>query len=158
MECLANQPSKVLKCAQCVKCAFEGYSVEKVPARACICMDLPVRIVNLKKTKKQLLRCLIWAGRPELVFFLVFKTSVGTLDEVGYGDCHHVCDDAESHHEDFDEGDHVHEDRGDRSSTSSSEDCLVMFFFSLVAQAGTFWKLVPEDVIETPTEITNADC
>ena len=53
--------------------------------------------------------CVAATGRTELVFFFVFKTSAGTSDEVDYGDCRHVCDDEESHHEDLEEGDHVHE-------------------------------------------------
>ena len=59
-------------------------------------------------------------GRPELVFFLVFKTSAGTSDVVGYCDCRHVCDDGESHHEELVQSDHVH------CSASGTEDCLVM--------------------------------
>ena len=83
-------------------------------------------IVNSKKIKKR--RCLTCAAatrRPELAFLLVFKTSA--LDVVGYCDCRHVCDDEESHHEDLDESDHVHEDNDDQCSTSGTEDCLVMF-------------------------------
>ena len=53
------------------------------------------------------LTCVATTGRSELVFFLVFKTSAGTSDEVGCGDCHHVCDDEESHHEGLDESFHV---------------------------------------------------
>ena len=46
----------------------------------------------------------------------------------GYCDCRHVSDDVKFHHEDLDEGDHVHEDHDDNWSASVSEDFLVMFF------------------------------
>ena len=78
-------------------------------------MYLCVRIVTLRlsirRRSKQILRqliCVAATGRPELVLFFVFKTSAGTPDEVDHGDCRHVCDEA-SHHEDLEEGDHVHE-------------------------------------------------
>ena len=57
----------------------------------------------------------------------MFKTSVGTSDEVGFGDCRHVCDDEESRHEDRVEGDHVHETNDDHCSALGTEDCLAMF-------------------------------
>ena len=44
--------------------------------------------------------------------------SAGTSDEVGSGDCRHVCDDEESHQEDHDEGDHVQEDHDDHCSAT----------------------------------------
>ena len=47
------------------------------------------------------LMCVATTDRFELVFCLVLKTSVGTLDVVGYCDCRHVHDDVESHHEDL---------------------------------------------------------
>ena len=37
-------------------------------------------------------------------------------------DCRHVCDDQESHHEDLDEMDRVHDDQGDHCSASGSDD------------------------------------
>ena len=43
---------------------------------------------------------------------------------VGHLDCRHVCDDEESHHDDLDESDHVHEDH-DHCSASDSDVCLV---------------------------------
>ena len=51
---------------------------------------------------------------------------------VSYCDCRHVCDDEESHHEDLDERDHVHEDNDDHCSASGSEACLVIFSFHSV--------------------------
>ena len=56
----------------------------------------------------------------------------------GYGDCRHVCDDEEHHHEDLDEGDNVHEDHDDHWSASGSEDCLVMFPLSHCKNALVF--------------------
>ena len=46
---------------------------------------------------------------------------------VGYSDCRHVCDDEESHHENLDGSDHVHEDNDDHCSATGSEASLVMF-------------------------------
>ena len=66
-------------------------------------------------------------GRDELVFFrLCSRRAAETSDVAGYSDCRHVCDD-ESHHENLDEGDHVHEDHDDHCSASGSEAPLVMF-------------------------------
>ena len=59
------------------------------------------------------LNCVAAMSRPELVFFLVFKTSAGTSHVVGSPDCRHVRDNEESRHEDHDAGDHVHEDHDD---------------------------------------------
>ena len=57
-------------------------------------------IVNSKKIKKHLRYPMCVArGRPELVFFFVFKTSAETSHVVGSPDCRHFCDDEESHHE-----------------------------------------------------------
>ena len=82
----------------------------------------------VKSKIKTIVRSLIGVAatsRPEPVFFLVFQTSAGTSDEVGYGACRHVCDGGESDHEDLVASDHVHEDHDDHCSASGSEDCLV---------------------------------
>ena len=88
-----------------------------------------IRIVTLRlsirrrsKTILHSLTCVTATRRPELVSFFVFKTSAGTSDVVGYGDCRHVCHHEESHHEDIDEGDHVHEDHDDHCSALGSGD------------------------------------
>ena len=104
---------------------------ENVSVRVCISVhsdrSVTHRVSSIRiMIKNKFLRCLICVAattRPELVFSLVSKTSAGTSGEVGCGDCRHVCDDEESHREDLDEGDRVHDDH---CSASSSEDCLVM--------------------------------
>ena len=60
----------------------------------------------------------------------MFSTSAGSLIVIV------VRDDEESHHADLDESDHVHEDHW---SSSSSEDCLVMF---LLFHCSIFFKCV----------------
>ena len=69
---------------------------------------------------------------------LRFKTSVGTSDEVSYGECRHVCDVEESSHEDLDEVDHVNEDHDDHCPASGSDDCLVIFSFSHLTKSFIF--------------------
>ena len=78
--------------------------------RVCICVfGLSPSDCPFEEDRNTFYAFVAATGRPELVFFFVFKTSAGTSDEVDYGDCRHVCDDEESHHEDLEEGDHVHE-------------------------------------------------
>ena len=70
--------------------------------------------------------CVAATSRPELVCFLVFKTSARTTDVVGCCESRQVCDDEGPHHGDADESDHVHEDHDDLCSASGSDDGLVM--------------------------------
>ena len=118
---------RLVECAGCVTCASESKNAEKVRLGVCICVrprpDCHFPIVKSKRIKKKILHYLICVAtsRPELVFFLVFKTSVGTSGVACYYDCRHVGDDEESHHEDLDEGDHLH------GHLDGTEDCQVMF-------------------------------
>ena len=72
--------------------------------RVRVCLRTPpVRIVALRLAirrhiKNTLADLVAATGRPELAFFLEFKTSAGTSDVVGYCDCRHVSDDVKSHH------------------------------------------------------------
>ena len=121
-----------MHCAQCVKCASESCKAEKVRVRVCVCVHLPFglslsdcQVEEDQRRHLSYLICVAATSRPELVFFLVFKTSAGASAVVVCG-CRHVCDDEESQHEDLDEGDHVHEDHDDHSSASAAQDCWVM--------------------------------
>ena len=112
---------------------LRGRTLQKVRVRVCICVRPPFGLslsdCKFEEKSKTHLHYLIGVAAkssPGLVFFLVFKTSAGTSDVVGYCDCRHVCDDEESHPEDLDEGDHVHEDHDDHCSASGTEDRLVM--------------------------------
>ena len=63
----------------------------------------------------------------------MYRTCVGTSDEVGNGDCRHECDDEEPHQGNLVESTHVHDDHDDHDcSASGSEDCLVKFPFFLM--------------------------
>ena len=93
---------KVLKCAQCVKRVPEdNYDCGADEVRVSVCVSVYTSrseshspIVSSKKIKKKTiprhLTCIAATGRPGLVFFLVLKTSAGTSDEEGYGDCRHI--------------------------------------------------------------------
>ena len=123
------RPSKVLQCAECVTCASERDNAEKVRVRLCSVYtrsDCYFVMVNSKKDEKNnsTLSDLCRSNQSPWACVL---PCVQDEDVVGYCDCRHVCDDEEYHHEDLDEGDHVHEDRDDHCSASGTEDCLVMF-------------------------------
>ena len=107
---------------------------ETARVRECICTHTPFglslsemslrRMFFLRKTtlsessrKKVALR---------LCSFVCSRRVAGTSDVAGHSD-RHVCDDEESHHEDLQESDHVHEDHDDQCPASGSEACLVMF-------------------------------
>ena len=83
-------------------------------------------------------------SRDELVFFrLCSRRAAETSDVVGYSDCRHVCDDEESHHEDLDEGDHVHEDNDDHCSATGSEavwSCFPVSTVQLYCIQGVLWS------------------
>ena len=112
--------------------SLRGKTQKRARESAYLCTH-PVRIVSIRlsirRRSKNLhhLICVAATSRPELVFFLVFKTSVGTQDVVGYCDCRHVCDDEESH------------------QTLGTEDCLVMF--SLASSMVGLYDLVSVCVV-----------
>ena len=68
---------------------------EEVRAGVCVCAQLPfgLSLSDCQLEEQKILRsmiCVAATSRPELVLFLVFKTSAGTSVEVGYGDCRPV--------------------------------------------------------------------
>ena len=70
--------------------------------RVCICVHPPFGLSFEEEQKESKLICVAATSRPELVFFLAFKTSEGTSKKVGCCDCRCVRDDEESNHEDLD--------------------------------------------------------
>ena len=106
-------------------------TLKKVRVRVCVHLPFGLSLSDCQfEDQKPILRhliCVAATSRPELVVFLVFKTSTWTSDEGRHSDCRHGFDDEESHHLDLDEGDHVHESHDYHCSASGPEDCLVVF-------------------------------
>ena len=105
-------------------------NVRKNKAQTHTVRFVTLRLSIQRRSKNKVLHNVIGVAetsRPELVLFLVFRTSAGTSDVLGYCDCRHVCDVEESHHEHHDESDHVRETRDDHRSASGSEDSLDKF-------------------------------
>ena len=106
--------------------------------RVCICVHPPFGLSFEEEQKESKLICVAATSRPELVFFLAFKTSEGTSKKVSCCDCRCVRDDEESNHEDLDEGDHVHEDRDDHCSASGSVPPYNLFVFGASSLRGLY--------------------